>query len=510
MEIIVEQLVDGKVRQLKTVHGNEEIIWNAETYNRSNFQSPETVFDNINGFLDSLGEQKQKGVAKAYREIYEALYEISDTNRLHSKLQESVAKLYSHFTFEELKKWSYLHGEVEMPPDLKVECSPEDLKSDRSVRLTYLREDYYDLAVLSIYLKLMVPIFGEYIQRSKDQIGTQFKEQGAMTLLSKSGFFDLTAVKRLQTYIEAYIEREEVRNSAVFGGLGTSELPEWLLSRVIVRRVAVSEVGVGENVMSNVYHTIGQQINSLDKTFRGRISGKKPPHENNGGSEEDNVSVAESYKIKQQISDGDLTVLSIYTENYRDMASKIDPTVPVKRVNHCVGEAQKHSDLFIQQHQIVLTQWTLSKALSPRGIPLLKKPALLRSIGVTQALLWHWGFGELAALLVADPVMEYGQPATFTPTRLSKNHIEDFSQRFPHWRRTGSKEQNQRHVNVACRAIDTLAMQVVKTDWKVRGPKELLSELQLEPGGSCVVPADVRHQLADLLIRINENKKNQI
>jgi len=492
---------------LNMVHGDQEMLWNVDTYKRSIPADVNSVFNNINGYLESLSDTKQKKIFNIYHDIQTIMDEVSEGFHLHVKVQAKVKELFDQVSFEGLRKWIRFHGRVGAPGDLKVNY--EGVDNELTRRLTYLRDDYHDLAVFSALMKLAVPIFGEYIRRMGKEVGTKFKEHYAFSLVSKSNIIELPAFLRLRDYVEAKAQNEERKkpgdyrkNSAVFGGLGTEELPDWLLSRAIVRRVAIHEEAVGDNIVANIFHAVDSQINSLDKTFNGRVNEKRLY---GSATEEDNISVAENYKVKQEISDGDLSVLSIYTEEMYDMAGRVDPTFDREKIRLCSVALAERPMLKIVQHHLTLTQWTLAKAISPRGIPSLNKPALLKAMSVTQGLLWHWGFIELATLMSAEPSEEASVAAGAATTRLGKKHTERFFEIYPHYQPVSKSAHNLRNVNVACKAIDLIAADLVECDWVSHGPAELIKSLDLKPGDTPhVVSAEIRHLLGDLLLKVRE------
>lgn len=499
---------------LDIVHRKEVLEWNVDTYKRSKTNDIQTVFSNINGYLKSLSEERQTEIFEVYRQIHEKLDSIHDSLALHLALQKKVKQLFSKVDFAELKKWVRMNGQVGAPEDLKEEYGEVELRNDLTRRLTYLRDDYYDLAIFSTLMKLAVPIFGEYIRRTAKEVSTKFKEHYAFSLLSKSNIIDTPAFKRLRDYVEAKALNEERKkpseyrkNSAVLKGLGTEELPDWLLSRAIVRRVAIHEEAIGGNIVANVYCTIDQQFNGLDKTFNGRISEKRLY---GNGNEEENVSVAENYKVKQEISDGDLAVLSIHTEQMYDMAAHVDPTCDLDKVRICSNSTDRNSQLQIQQHHITLTQWVVSKAISPRGIPSLNKPALLKAMAVTQGLLWHWGFEELALLMTCEPVGGASIAATTPTTRLDKRYVERFAELYPFYQPVSKSAHNIRNVNVACKAIDLLSHQLGQTDWSPNGPVELEQKFGVNDVDHHVVSAEIRFMLADLILKLQEVKHTRL
>ena len=505
MQFKVDTTYDRQLRDVLVSHDHESINWNAEMYSRSTLQKPEVLFDNLNSYLRALPIETQDRLWSLYKTLYENLETIHDPHRLHLVMQKMVAELYEILTFEDLKRWVLLHGHLNIPEDLKVAHGLHD--TEMTKRLTYLRDDYYDLVVFSSLLKALIPLFGECVRRMSKEVRSKFKEHYAFSLLGTSVLLRLPAFYRLRDYVEAKTQNEERKNpagyrknSAIFGGLGTSELPDWLLAKALVRRVTIHEESVGDNVVANVYHTIDQQISSLDKTFNGRVNEKRLY---NNQTDEDNVSIVENYKVKQEISDGDLAILSVYAEYPENIAQHVDPGYNPELLALCLANGVTKTRLSIGKPHLTLAQWVLARAITPRGIPALTKPVLLKALSVTQALLWHWGFTELAALVFAEPTASGSAVAIIPTSRLNKKTIDQLVECFPHYQLPTTAGANVRSYNVACKAIDTLAVELIQSDWLLQGPPGLYSSLRVtDPARPYVVSAEIRQQLSDLLIRL--------
>jgi len=506
MEYIVEE-VNGRLSHLTITDQGKSIVFSLNTFNRTTITSPETLFENLNLFFKQnkvLGEK----VFQHYVEIKNIIDSVTSQERLHRRLQMEIKHLFDVVTFKELKSFILLKGNITMPLDLKDVFDGE--KNELTEKLTYLKDDYRDLLVLGIIFKMLVPVFGEYIEVVGKEIGTRFKEHQAFSIVYRSSILSLPAFNRLKLYIDASLEKENRRNgvevsssSAIFGGLGSEELPDWLLSRVIVRRIALHHEIVGDSLIANIYYTVTQQLQSLFKTFNGRINEKKA---SNSGSEEDNISIVETYKVKQTISDGDLAVLSIYTDQIYNMVNLIDPTINKEMIDICVRNSDCMINEDLAKFQVTITQWVLSKASPARGLNNLNKNSLLSALASTQAILWHWGFHELAALLTAVPSKNTMAMGSGSVTNVTKKYVEKFEELYP-YHQLLSKNSTVRNVNPALIAINLLSGEMVKTDWNLLAPNELLNDTtQFINKNNHVISSEIRLMLADLILKINEMK----
>lgn len=491
----------NELSTIRTVHGDEFLDWGVSViYRRNNFKDLPNLFTQINAFFASLPTHKQDAIWAHYVAIHDVVKTVADQDRMKKRLIKLVREMYGFITSDDLVAWMRMHGKIWIPTTTKTEY--EDKPRDK----TYLRDDYYQLGVMSIALRPMVPIFGEYVEQIVRQVGNNYKEWFALSLISESWLYECPPMERLIVYIKSYADLPKISNGAVFKSLGTEELPDYLLAKVIVRKVSIGEVTVEDNnssVISNVFHTIDTSLNSLDRNFwkQGSIIPKRNAAEK---AEEDNMSSAENYKIKQEVSNGDIIMLSVYTENYTAMAQKVDPTVPLELVEGFVGIVNQMSNMRIDQHHMTLSQWVMARSLSARAIPSLTKPALLRTIGVTQALLWHWGFKELAALMTAQPAVYEEEFALSTGdfrARVSKEYIAALMERYPYAQRQGGKPTSIHQNNVAIRAINLLTSEMSKCYWSLNLPKELLPDVAKHVvNGDMVVPAEIKNQLARLIL----------
>lgn len=482
-----------------TSHRGNELEWSGSMLNRTSFKNLDNLFNPINGFIASWPEEKQNALWECYVEINELMRTQGELRLLFSKLKKVVEKMYSLFNYEQLRYWVLGYGNIYIPENIydQYHGSPEDR--------TYLINDYKELVVLAVGLQIMVPVFYQFIFINK-YVGNNHKEQYAYGLLSNTWIEDTPGATRLRSYVEANIAREAISVAAVCFGLSSTELPDHMYCRTVVKKVALSEVtvvDVNSSIISNVYHYLRNTYKSLDRSFTagdGKLNPKHNPTDR--GGDEDNMSIAETYKVKQEISDGDLIPQSIYTENYVQMTHAIDPTVPYDLIESCIRNAWKLELEPISPHQMTVVQWVMSKVLSPRAIPNLDKPSLMRTIGASQALLFHWGFKELAVLLTAIPYVWEDNSALFTVesrNRISSEAVQRLVALYPYSTRQSGKTSD-RQTNAACRAIDALALEMSNNYWAVFIPEGKAGEFRFEFDNVLTVPADIKSQLVKLLV----------
>jgi hypothetical protein len=519
MKIEVTEYASKGLVAVATTHGNEPMLaWDARNYDRSGQSDvgalPDAldpdkygrIFADINAFWASLPQERQDAIWEVYKQIHNVLMTNYDSTSILGKLQVLVKQLYDYMPIADIKHWMLFHSGIRVPATVKSEYGPDD-----SPVRTYLTADYQDLIALSIAVRPMVPIWGEYIGRTKTEFGTTYKELWAMKLLYHTNLIVSDQIRRLQAYIEASMDRPDQQASsfaAIMGGLGTTEQPEWLLATSVVRRISVVPLGnsqeEGANIIANVHQYITNSLRSMDRRFKGRITEKTQPSAS--GEDPNNISSAEMYKVKQQISDGDVVTLNVYTENVWDMAAKVEPDMPRDLIERCIAAVRALEPLAIQPHQVTLAQWVMTPALPEQTIQQLTKPSLLRVLAVTQATLWHWGLYDLAALVTAEP-LSMGSDLMIgvleSRGRIPKELMDTLVVLFPHAYHARGKNQSIRQTNPASRSVDAFCELIVRTDWRLHAPEQLVAASSATGNTKkLIVPADIRAMLARLIIRL--------
>ena len=500
-------------------HEGKELKWNISAYAKTSERAAAVdirhMFDEINAYWLTMPSERLDAIWTIYCQIRNEMNSVIDFTKLNKRLRDMIGHLYQHIDLDHILHWMLFHSNVRIPGNLKDEYGLKD-----PPERTYLRTDYHKLAALAIALRPMVPIWGEYIIISKQDAGPSWKEFLALSLLYNTYLNDCEAMQKLRAFVQYTVESNMQPGSvmtAVIGGLSTSETATWVLSTTVVRRLAVGEVSAPNDtstVITNTYNYINNTWRSgdrkLGKQFGGKLSEKKPYAD--GTADEDKTSHIENYKVKQPVSDGDLVILSIYTERVFDMANKIDPEIPPHYVQACLDYAENLMNKPIPMELAPLTQWTLSKCLTPRGVPLLPKPAMIRAMAVSQAALWHWGFYDLAALVTAsrkeidENIYISGNEGR---NRIPRELQPELEILYPYSRPSRAKQESTRKLNVAFIAIDAVTEIICNHDWYINAPEALLK--MCSNGGDSrrmSVPVDIRTQLAKLVIKLATSGQN--
>lgn len=519
----IEMLASGEGGQrcLVMVHDLGRLEWNIAFIQGLRNMGP--VVKEINGYWSKLSLTRQLGIFKQYEKIHAMLENIASEGRLDQQLRVEMDVLFQLHPYAEAEEYVRRYGTVKYPRDLRDEYGI----GAPATPLTYLRSDYTGMLILTLLMRIALPVLGAYIARVKDVAGTNYKELKAFSIMAMTHVATCTPYEKLKAYINTYISDTVTPLSAVLDGLGSEVLPDWLMAQVLIRRIASSElVHIDEpeepqNLVRSIYNYIRNVIDAPDKRHGGPVRDKVPDNRESTYGD-DNMSRADLIKVKQPVAEGNLVIYSVYAEDYMRMAKRIDPTIPPKFVEACLIKLSSDNSFSIDAAQTTMVQYCLNSVIPSRGIPQLEYDALICAVGVSQALLFHWGFPDLAALLTAkrSPI-----PSTtmigVARNKLTKDQIAGLVAMYPHHQMTAGRfprpvfdgsmpqeviEQANITNNVAINAINLLTQQFADTAWLLKLPEEFTeSPFTMTRGDyGWLIPQTIKNQLADLILKVSK------
>jgi len=501
-------------------HGKAEITWSMRFLEKAR-TAEANMFNEINSFWASLPETKQKEIFDIYCEIKEVFESaVSDQVVLMQTIRPILKRLYELHPFEDVFDHVFLRCNVLIPEGFINEFSSEEVLVGTRDR-TYVREDYRRLVTLAVLLRPVLPVWGEFIAQTHRETGTVWKEYYAFQLLVQTNLYEgfqtgdySQPLERLRIYIEGLLGREKANTSAILGGISSENYPTWVLALVIVRRIGPGDVSGNPNephLVTSAYRYVVQKIKGTDGQFMGTVSPKIVP---DGGEGENNLSKLEGYKARQEIPEGDISVIEHYVKNYSmEAAKRIAPDIPESLVRESLASVQALATEEIQDVQLTLAQWVTADVIPPRGIYYISKSCVLTMLGITQAVLWHWGFPELAAVATAKTIQSSEELAMFgveTRARIPREMVEKLDLLYPFIRKS-RKAERLKQKNHAVQAIEEMETLVSHHDWRLTLPRAWINEVNPNEAGvqsmRFAVPQDIKIKLAELVIEIAERRK---
>lgn len=497
---------------------NETLVFATNVYERTKLEKNENVYIEINRFLQTLPEDQQLQIFGIYKRILAQLRASSELSSLTDAVTALVTDLYNLIDIQRLENWVYGFNKISYPSSVSATLG-QDLNADK----TYIRADYDALVILTIALRFMLPIWGEYQQITLPEVKGKWKEHVAAQLLTNSTLINHQAVQRLSVFIETHIPATAKKEAAIIAGLGTEVVPEWLLGGALVKRLTVADIHDEGGLIRNVYGFVHNYVKEMDQYW----GGLRPKNAEGGDEDNSEFSIVEKYRSKKLRSEGDgrATVVYVTMASGRDgtpdildyirIIHAVDPTVDEDLIRACyLSNRNSPPQENIQEWQVTIAQWIFYKdVLSPKSIAGLKKDHLTDYIFVmAQCILIHWGFTELALLIKAEPLRVLDTSVMYHMgqlDRITAKTMDPLDKCYPYKLTSTKATTNNRQANTAYVGIGLLTASMNKTHWCRNITPELRNYISYNPEYAVgPISETTQEDLAQLAIHINKPRGN--
>lgn len=507
MKITTRTMIATETPEIKIEHLGEHVSFNVSAFGRTSFQKFD-VFEQISAYWDTLSEKKQMDIFNIYKDIYNTFTNIYNRNELTDALTNKVAELMALHSLEEIENWLTYKYHLVIPPRFK-NVYEHSIDNNTTRNKTYTSKDYIKLISLSIAIRTMIPIWGEYISLTRKESGTYFKEYYSFELLSKSSLYTSEPMEKLKIYIDSIIGNQKDNAVNILNSISSEDYTHWMLALVTIRRLCISDVrGLDPNAnpVTFIYMYIYTMLKMDGDSERGMVRSKKDDNKPASDSE-DKISTMEKYKIKSNISLGEIIELEFSMKNYQNVAMKLSSMIDEAVLENAMESSKLLLNQKILDPQMTLLRWIFKPVISPTGILYLSKPTIVRALGILQAVLWTRGHKYLALLatshiIVSDSVMKIAPIDSIK--RIDEASAERLNELYPYVRTIQSKKNDPTIINQAVRSIDSLTDQLTMYSWRPTADESLIKEVFGTTSRMLPIKPTIKTELAKLVIQVAE------
>ena len=503
MKFEVAELRSKGIQAISISHKGKTLKFNTSCYKTASISSRDDMFHHTNEFLARLPEEKKDELWALYEQIDDIMRISHTASVMLADTTEAIRRIYEIVTYEDVRHYVY-RGDVRFPAHLKTEYTENDLRTRNYQIRTYLKDEYIDLVVLVMGFRFMLPIWGDLIDKVKQQYGNLVKEHIVVRELKSTAISKWPPYERLCKFVEHTVDENKIGLSVMFGCLSTSEVPDHLTALAIVRKLAPGTLDPqvdSDNLIKIVFNYITHTNDRMDTRFGGRVATRSVIRD----SEEDNSSVWDTLQTNQEIPHGDQETIEVFTENVETMAKRLYEDIDMDKVWACVNKLKTFEDIGEYPHQIPMVMWVMGKIISPDGFEALLHDSIYRCMAVTQAFLWQKGYIELAVLITASRIPS---DEDFNPLDLSKfdkTLVERLNELYPYWRQETGRVQPGKRTNVATSAINKVVKDLNACEWRSNAPDKLNREFDaLASDKTWLISGDIRNQFARLILDLFE------
>lgn len=497
--------------EAQTRFKGESISWNVFPYFKGNNALEYDLFEQVNLFIQQIPIQNQERIFHCYKKIANLLETPSIT--LDRDLRVLVGELINNnIDLNQIKNWVDLLAPIAVPTVLE-EIYVETDENTGNRNRTYIKEDYRWLVALCIAFRFITPIWGNYIASTSKEKGNNFKEYYAAELLLDSYLNDSIPMQKLRMFVIENIPKDRSMISAVLAAFSEEDLPEWFTRLVVIKKLSIEDIRGNNNdshLIKVIFQFIKQKLKNADNSFYGNIKEKFETESSTSGDDTNNLSKIEGYKIRQELSAGDVALIRVSLRDPYRIAKRLCPNIDSNLIEESIASVKVLENHIIEKTQKAILQYVFKPICSPSGILLLDKIDLVRNIGVIQAILWHSGWHEIAAICSGIKIENsefLNLSFSGVRSRITKQQTDKLDYLYPYTKRPQGKQKIIKNQNVAIQEIERLSDSFIANDWKLNIPQRWINEAQLTMKHSrYTVPADIRVRVADFVIAIAEHQ----
>ncbi len=474
----------------------------------------EAMFTEINGYWKTLPSKDLDMLFDLYEIAHEDIIESPTQSERYTSVRAGINKIVDQFhRFEDVAK--FMADKPIKPTDNVKESFDSSIHDTISRQTTYIMSEYRDLAILTVILRSVAPIWNltsRMTTVANEKAGKVYHEIEMFSMLANTDLIDCDAFRRLQEFVNAQWDKfetgrnkQEAKNSilsSVVAGLGTSDIPNYLLATSVVNKLAVREVNTFRDegdLITHVYQRIDTEVKKLAVKFA-RL---KPKVDKRMGEDEDKTGYLESFRTRETVRRDVHILVQYYLYDYRAAKRALDEEIPVSLVKACIESFNTHKPLPIRSDQCAIVQWVMAKVVQPRSIPHIDRQAMINAMGITQAALIHWRMRNIAALMSAKPAPSDPDSILITtPFDAVTNDVRQrLSETYPYYRHSKTTT-SRRQMCPGLQSLEAYAKMFADQEWDLNCTKRISEDLRQEPGR--FKPArTLKLELAELLIKIN-------
>lgn len=553
-----QKVISAKSSTVVITHAGQELVWDVKILERSNKKNPRAKegeeeierltfdpFEHLNNYFSELPLQKQNDLFDTYAEVRKILepYAHEDIQDLRRRIPPYIKRIFEICPPDHVAHWVSLTPTIIFPGGIRVYETYEESAEkgegfglrNRPADATYIRKDYWGLVVLVVLARMLVPIWGQFLENVNEVVPNQFKEMYALRLATRTVLVETDGYTRLESYINRYLTPEKFKNSAMEGSVPREDAPFQTMAILVVRRLAWVDFSGRDpsfSLIGRVYSFIEQHLEGADRQFNERVKPKIPESGVGGNDQENRASVSELIKIREPYPAGDLTLAEASARSPAMFVTRMHPEMDESWLNNALRAIEPLKRNPPQQVQFTLLQnvcgaecrqrdgqWEVDPKFRerwdaffpPRAIDEMNLVEGLNIMAVATAILCYNGFYDIAALMTAtaakdrDGNLQGGSPP---PAELTDANIAALHQHFPFAQRKEGKRRSDNPLNIklpnpAILLVNDITQNLTRNHWLLNLPAVWIKQLPNHDGGRrYTVKSDFRNRLAELATRI--------
>lgn len=518
-------------------HGGKTIPWDVSYFVKAKSLTsvvddevvpvPSDLFKYHNQWIANMSQDKQDKLFDLYSQAKELVTHCDDHDRMYMGLRDVIRQILDFESFATVHLFIRLRTDIQDPLSVKDEFE-EDAAGRNKKNKTYVKKQYQELVTLTFLMRLVMPIWGEYLFRVGAYTDSSDMEMSAFDLMLRADLMNSEAMQFLKGFVDNTIPPDTNKSAALIDGISTDDYGKWLLSLAVLRRLTVGSLQdsgelQGPTLVSFIYKYVRTRALN-DPNFSGFIKDKK--HSVANDADPNALSTLEEHRVKEPFSAGDIALVKQELLDPIDLYWKLciglDETEskrfePIDEVNDEFKELLTEP---IGIAQITFLQYVVSPLMSHRLLYDVHneqstqdptREPIYNAMRAASAYLKRLGLLEQAIIMTA--VRHYGKGMNSSPSTAKRQFTPEMqsrlSQLFPYDRKTKShhdKVDTRTSYDVAFDAIET---HLRRSEWRITLPQSDVAQFNGGSRASRVYTchAGIKAVLAEFFIAMNDSAK---
>lgn len=489
------QLTDSGLNVLRVSCRNEQ-TFELDLYDfYKDKSSLETLYQGLNEYVQQLPIQTQTEIYNIffflYTEDYKSAFEDEEViTRITSMVREVTALL----DYPRFRTWVRNRADTFSFPDAIGHEFIYDPDMSKTEEKTYLYNEYLDLIAFILFIRLLAPLIVDFFNYHKSI--TNHIYYRLYTLLTESDLAECDEINKLKSYIHSnYISvvgtaRNE--NMIISSGLSDEDIIANLTAEVIFNKLlAIDFINRKCNIVSFIFQTVkfkGKQTPSGSSAIRSKPSGKSSALEDMSYFEDyrktSDITVGVIVEIQHSLSNLDVVLRGLGVTNFNYEMYEAE-----------LKDMRKYMLAPMDNLQIVLLGWFMSKVINPRALYYIEYLRLYELMLIARVVLYQRGDYYLAMLISARKTSDYNYVSSTIRSTLTKSSALKLSEKY----RAVTEEDKP---SVIEKAVLEMSRDIYNSSWIAIGNKETLANVQTIE--ECLVhPTNLNDVILDFVHQCN-------
>ena len=416
-------------------------------------------FTILNSYCNYKGEEFKQKLFDSYLAASEMLDNAltnPDMEVFNTPLLDGILEL---FKVEEVRDYLVNEWKLQPPANLLDEFDAQIETDAKGTRIqTYLKEDYIDLAAMSVVIKATLGPVAQFGFYRHSTIDSNYKEYALLQFYTPfPNIYKCKAMVKLLGLIEKLIEqtttsKDIMANRVLEKFISKDDLGEYVLAIVVLQKISIAPLvndTAESNIVTKLYNHINNKLKPNGETSK--VIKDKTPLEDTDSNTGDKESLLESYRATQDLASGIVVELNFVTETVDRIIGQLPPKqkelVIQSKLLPIAIEASKAylptnpTVIDIQELQLNILAIIFKNVIDPRSYDYLEINSLVNLIAVGFVYLWELGFKELALILLSRiiPMSMLGDNSAVVGLSVSRHRIpkelkEELDKVFPYKR----------------------------------------------------------------------------